>query len=158
MKFLKWFLFVLLYLGLVAYAATAQSVSPLVAEGGRGKAHGEFTVRNDGVQPLVVTIQYMSFKLTPEGKTIFYQLENTVGIQMNETSAKVGARQSHTFGYLIECHSDKPCLVAFLPRMVALQHTSAGMQVGVIIPHSVYLCADKAKDCRARVRKAAGIQ
>jgi hypothetical protein len=155
---LKWFLFGLLYLGLVVYAASAQSVSPLVAEGGKGKARGEFTVTNNGVQPLIVTVQPMSFKLRPGGTSLYYFLENTVGLKMNETSARIGAKQTHTFGYVIECHSEQPCLVAFLPRMVALQKTTTGFQVGVVIPHSVYLCPDKAKDCRARVRKAAGIQ
>lgn len=159
MKILKWIFVAILYLGLVTCAAVGQTVSPLVAEGGKGKAKGEFTVTNNSVQPLIVSITAMSFKLKADGSSLYYPLENTVGLKMGETSSRIGARQSRTFSYEIQCFSEQPCLVAFLPRMVALQHTAAGVQVGVVIPHSVYLCPgqEKAKGCRERVRKAAGL-
>jgi hypothetical protein len=137
----------------------SQTVGPLVAEGGKGRARGEFTVTNNGVIPMITTVRVMQFKLTPEGKSIFLPLDNTISVKLGESSAKVGARQEHSFSYEILCLRTEPCLVAFLPRMVTSVHTTEGIQVGLIIPHSVYLCADqeKAKGCRARVRKAAGI-
>jgi hypothetical protein len=157
MKILKWVVFVLLVLFFLAWAVSAQSVSPLVAEGGKGKAKGEFVVTNNSVQPLVVTIQALSFKLTNDGHTVYLPLDVKSVALLSETSARVGAKQTHSFGYRVECLSTEPCLICFLPRMVSVQHVTSGMQLGIIIPHSVYLCPDSAKHCRDRVRRAAGI-
>ena len=139
--------------------AFGQTVSPIIAEGGKGKAKGEFLVTNNGVVPMVVTVQMMTFHLTQDGKAIYLPLESDVAVRLTETSAKVGARQTHTFAYEVQCLSQQPCLIAFLPRMVLGLHTTEGIQLGLIIPHSVYLCPsqEKAKGCRARVRLAAGI-
>jgi len=157
MRKILWF--AVLYLLLFTAVASSQSVTPIIAEGGRGKAHGEFTVRNDGVVPMVVTVQVVTFRLTPEGKSIYLPLEPNSVVKLSETSAKVGARQTHAFGYFLECQGTNPCLIAFLPRMVTGLHTKEGMQVGIIVPHYAYICPsqEKAKGCRARVRLAAGI-
>lgn len=139
-----------------AIAASAQTVGPLIAEGGRGKAKGEFTVTNNGVTPLITTVEAVSFRLTAEGKSVYGPLDATkVTVKLAESSAKIGARQNHVFAYEVQCFQT-PCTVALLPRMVTGVRTAEGLQLGIIIPHSVYLC-DKAKGCRASVRKAAGI-
>jgi len=141
-----------------AVAASAQTVGPLLAEGGKGRARGEFVVTNNGVQPMVTTVQAMTFKLSPQGESIFLPLDtNNVVVKLLETSAKIGAKQNHVFAYEVQCMSQQPCLVAMLPRMVTGLHTSEGLQIGIIVPHSIYLCADRAKDCRKRVRLAAGV-
>jgi hypothetical protein len=143
-------------IGLIfAGLAFGQTVSPIIAEGGKGKARGEFVVTNNGVVPMVTTVEASLFRLTPEGKSVYVPLDGTVQVKLAETSAKVGPRQTHAFSYEVQCFQT-PCLVAFLPRMVTGLHTSEGIQVGIIIPHSVYLC-DKAKGCRAQARKLAGI-
>src|SRR5260370_2501320 len=155
----KIFWFAVLDLLLFAVTASAQTVSPIIAEGGKGKAKGEFTVTNNGVQAMVVTVQAMTFRLTPEAKAIYLPLDAGVAVKLTETSAKVGARQNHVFAYEVQCFSEQPCLIAFLPRMVTGLHTTEGIQLGLIIPHSVYLCPslEKAKGGRHRVRLAAGI-
>lgn len=156
MKTIRWILFTTLYLTLIAIAATAQTVGPLVAEGGRGKAKGEFTVTNNGVTPLITTVEAVSFRLTAEGRSVYGPLDATkVTVKLLEASAKIGARQNHVFAYEVQC-LQTPCTVALLPRMVTGPRTAEGLQLGIIIPHSVYLC-DKAKGCRASVRKLAGI-
>lgn len=138
-------------------ASSAQQVGPLVAEGGKGRARGEFTVTNLNVQPLVTTVEAVSFTLTPEGKSVFLPLDPQAIVKLTEASAKIGAKQTHTFAYEVECRSSQPCLIALLPRMVTGVRTAEGLQLGIIVPHSIYLCGDKAKGCRARVRVAAGI-
>jgi hypothetical protein len=149
-------LYVILLLLTFVMASHAQTVGPLVAEGGKGRAKGEFTVTNNGVQPMLTVVEAHSFKLTSKGGAIYLPLdERNVVVKLNETSAKIGPRQNHTFSYQVEC-LQTPCLVALLPRMITGLHTAEGMQVGIIIPHSIYLC-DKAKGCRASVRLAAGI-
>lgn len=137
--------------------ASAQQVGPLVAEGGKGRAKGEFTVSNLGVTPLITTVEAVTFRLTPEGKSVYIALEPTSVVKLTDTSAKIGPRQQHVFAYEVQCNSPQPCLIALLPRMVQAVHVTEGIQLGLIIPHSIYLCTDRAKDCRKRVRQAAGI-
>src|SRR6266404_3219181 len=121
------FLFVILELLGFAIAASAQQISPLIAEGGKGRARGEFTVTNNGVQPLITTVEAHLFKLTPEGASVYLPLDTTVNVKLMETSAKVGARQNHVFAYEVQCFSDSPCLVAFLPRMTTGARTTEGL-------------------------------
>ena len=140
-----------------AVAASAQSVSPLVAEGGKGKAKGAFTVTNNGVQPLLTTVEAVSFRFSAEGKPVWIPVDPAkVSVKVDQSSFKVGPRQTHTVSYDIECHVT-PCTVALLPRMVQGVHIEEGVQVGVIIPHAIYLC-DKAKGCRDSIRKSYGVK
>lgn len=145
-------------LSLIGIAAHAQTVGPFVFEGGKGRARGEFSIRNDNVTPLVATVEAVSFRLTPEGKSVFLPLDPKATVKLYETAAKIGARQQHTFAFEVDCQSDQPCLVALLPRMVQGVRVQDGLQLGLIIPVSIYLCPDKAKACRARARTAAGIK
>jgi len=151
------FLFVILELLGFAIAASAQQISPLIAEGGKGKARGEFTVTNNGVQPMITTVEAQSFMLTAEGKSVFLPLDQNVYVKIDQSSFKVGPRQTHIVSYEVQCLKEQPCLVALLPRMVTGIHTAEGIQIGIVIPHSVYLCTDRAKGCRAKARLAAGI-
>ena len=59
MKILKWILFAILYFGVLVYAASAQTASPIIGECGK-KGTRQFTVRNNGTVPLVVTVEAKS--------------------------------------------------------------------------------------------------
>lgn len=147
---------IIAFLLALAGGAHAQTVGPLVFQGGKGRARGEFSVRNDGVTPLIVTVEAVSFKLSPEGKSIFLPLDSHAVVKLTETAARVGARQVHAFAFEVDCQAEQ-CAVAILPRMVQAVHVSEGIQLGLIVPVSVYACSTGAKDCRKRQRIAAGI-
>ena len=148
---MKWFLgFALL---VSAISAGAQSVSPLVVECGR-KCAGSFTVSNSGVQPVTVTVEPFSFGLAPDGHSLFRALDKAADVTLHETSARVGPQADHTFDYSIQCAA-APCQVALVTAMV-VGHTTEGIAIRLVVPHIVYQC-DKAKGCRANVRKAAGL-
>jgi hypothetical protein len=154
MRRILWLL-ILELLGFVILAS-AQTVGPLVAEGGKGKAKGEFVVTNNGVVPMVTTVEAVQFRLTPDGKSVFSPIDSSKeSVKVLESSFKVGPRQTHTVAYEVQCFV-VPCTVAFLPRMVTGVRTTEGLQLGIIIPHSVYLC-EKAKGCRASIRRSSGI-
>src|SRR5260370_317449 len=90
----KIFWFAVLDLLLFAVTASAQTVSPIIAEGGKGKAKGEFTVTNNGVVSMVVTVQAMTFRLTPEAKAIYLPLDAGVAVKLTETIGLQGGASS----------------------------------------------------------------
>ena len=153
MRFLEKLLIVFL---VAAPALYSQSLSPLVAEGGRGKFHGQFTVSNPEVVDMVTTVQAESFDWSKDG-AVARPLDSNVVVNLSESSAKIGPKQSHTFYFDATCNAPR-CSLAFLTSS-SFGHTKSGMAIRVILPFSVYLCpAEGAKGCRARIRQAAGLQ
>ena len=137
-----------------AALAHGQTISPLIAECGH-KCSGEFSIKNNGLAPLTVTLQPYSFSLDAKtGRSIYRPVDSTVDLRLDEMSARVGPQSDHTFGYRIRCNQS-PCLVAILATMT-VGHTQQGIAVRVQLPESIYSC-DKAKNCRANTRKAAGL-
>ncbi len=139
---------------LCAAAAFGQSVSPVIAECGK-KCNGEFTITNNGVTPLVVSVEARSFSIDPSGHAIYRAVDSTVDLQLAEGSARISPKAAHTFGYKLKC-SAAPCSVTLLSTM-SVGRTPQGILVRVQVPHVIYLC-DKAHGCRDSVRKAAGVQ
>jgi hypothetical protein len=115
-----------LQLSFFGLAVSAQTVSPIIVECGM-KCRGEFSITNNGLTALAVTVEARSFSL------------DTLG---------------HAFGYQLKC-SVPPCSVALLSSMV-VGHTAEGLLVRVQLAHTVYIC-EKQKDCRKKVRAAAGV-
>lgn len=144
-----------LILLLAASALYAQTISPVVVECGK-KCTGEFSVTNNGVNPFTVTVQPFLFSLNPkDGHSIFRQLDDTVDVQLDEMSARVGPKVTYTFGYRMKC-AQYPCMVTMLASMV-VGHTTDGVAVRVSLPHVIYQC-QSSKDCRKNARLAAGLK
>jgi hypothetical protein len=109
MKTLKWIVFVILYLSLLAYAASAQTVSPPIAEHHGKMAKGEFVIRNDGLTPLDVKIEPLSFDVDAQGNPHFRPLDvATIHLKMDSFTGRIGAKQQKTFFYSVECFQ-RPC-------------------------------------------------
>jgi hypothetical protein len=136
--------------------ASAQSLSPLSGEGGKGHLKGSFTISNPEVIPMVTTVETRSASWAKDGSISYRPVDQDVTVHIAETSARIGPRQSHTFYYDIECRNPDACLIAFLPGSTFGKATS-GMQVKVILPHTVYVCQQGAKGCRQHIRQAAGL-
>jgi hypothetical protein len=157
MKTLRWIIFAILYLAVLAYAASAQTISPVVVEGGGSKAQGSFTVTNNGLLPAAVTVEAHTLDLRTNTAL---PLAPTTHVELSQTSARLGAKQNFTFNYIIKCDA-MPCVVQFQAGMMTAMHAGPGVGQGlavrIVLPHVVYLCQEKGKGCRDRVRKAAGI-
>lgn len=128
-------------------AATGQTIAPLTAEFGK-KADGYFTVTNNTLSPVVVTVEARSFDADADGRQVFRPLDPGIHVKLDSTSARIGAKSPHIFSYRVECDS-RPCRVSFVTRMTA-GRTAEGMEVALHLPHTVYVC-DKEKDCRKTV-------
>jgi hypothetical protein len=133
--------------------AVGQTVSPVIVECGK-KCRGEFSITNNGLTPLAVSVEARSFSLDALGHATNRPLDPGVDLKLEEGSARISPKGTHTFGYQLKC-SVRPCSVALVSSMV-VGHTAEGILVRVQLAHTVYAC-EKQKDCRKQVRTAAGV-
>jgi|ERR1700722_2909491 hypothetical protein len=138
------------FLGLVV---SAQTVSPIIVECGK-KCRGEFSITNNGLTALAVTVEARSFSLDTLGHATNRPLDPSVELKLEEGSARISPKGTHIFGYQLKC-SAPPCSVTILSSMVA-GHTAEGILVRVQVAHTIYVC-EKQKNCRKTVRAAAGV-
>jgi hypothetical protein len=139
-----------LFLGL---GVPAQTVSPLIVECGK-KCDGEFSITNNGLTPLAVTVEARSFSLDTLGRATNRPLDAAVDLTLDEGSARISPKGTHTFAYKLKC-SLPPCPVALFSSIV-VGHTAEGILVRVQLAHTIYAC-EKQKNCRKSVRDAAGV-
>lgn len=125
---------------------------PVIAECGK-KCQGEFSITNNGFTPLAVTVEARSFSLDNLGHAINRSLDPTVDLKLEEGSARIPPKGTHTFGYQLKCMVET-CSVALLSSMV-VGRTPQGILVRVQLAHTIYVC-EKQKNCRKKVRAAAG--
>lgn len=134
---------------LLASGVVGQTVSPIISEYGHGKASGYFTVTNNSLRPMIVTVEPESFSIT-DGRLKYRTLDSDVHLTLNEMSAKLGPKSSHMFSYKAKC--DKaPCWFTLYTRMSA-GRTDKGIEVSLHLPHTVWVCPDKA-NCRETLLK-----
>ena len=132
---------------------SAQTVSPLIVECGK-KCRGEFSITNNGLTPLAVTVEARSFSLDAVGRATNRPLDPTVDLKLEEGSARIAPKGVHTFTYQLNCATPS-CSVVLLSSM-AVGHTAEGILVRVQLAHTIYAC-EKQKNCRKKVRAAAGV-
>jgi hypothetical protein len=146
---------ILAAISLIGVVSHAQQVSPVYAEGKAGKKSmkGQFTVQNLGVAPMPVTIEPRQLVIV-DGKGTFGALQDAT-VVLKDTSAVVAPRSARTFDYEVNC--PKECMVMMLSGMTT-GRTREGVTVKLWIPSSVYACVDTAKNCRARIKKEAGLE
>jgi hypothetical protein len=143
----------LLQFSFFGMAVSAQTVSPIIVECGK-KCRGEFSITNNGLTPLAVTVEARSFSMDTLGHATNRPLDSAVDLQLEEGSARVSPKGTHTFAYQLKC-SARPCSVVLLSSMV-VGRTSEGILVRVQLAHTVYMCENQ-KNCRKQVRAAAGV-
>src|SRR5580704_77617 len=82
-------------------AVSAQTVSPLIVECGK-KCRGEFSITNNGLTPLAVTVEARSFSLDTVGRATNRPLDPGVDLKLEEGSARVSPKGTHAFGYQLK--------------------------------------------------------
>src|ERR1700730_16807682 len=138
---------------LFGLTVSAQTVSPIIVECGK-KCRGEFSITNNGLTPLAVTVEARSFSLGTVADGTHDPLDAAVDLKLEEGSARIAPRGVHTFTYQLNCASPS-CPVVLLSSMV-VGHTAEGILVRVQLAHTIYAC-EKQKNCRKKVLAAAGV-
>jgi hypothetical protein len=123
--------------------ASAQTVSPLNSEHNRKKIRAEFSLTNDGFSPLSVNLEPMSLTFVA-GKPVVSDLSPETHVKLSEYSARIGAKQIHTFGINASC-TDNCAFIVFATMMTG--HTNDGVAIATHIGSTFYAC-DKQRGCR----------
>jgi hypothetical protein len=131
----------------------AQSITPLTSEFGK-KAAGSFTVTNNGLRPLNVTLEKRGFTVSPEGVPTLTPLPAGVRLELGVTSTSIGIGQSHTFFYKMTCDT-LPCHAQVLALMMSGEKTAEGFKLALGLPTVIYVC-EKKKNCRADTLRSYG--
>lgn len=141
---------------LLSIPALAQQVGPITQEfkARPGKAiHGSFQVHNVGTQPLVVTVEPMSFD-RHDGRIRLLPLLSTISLKLSTTSFRLAPQEDRPIFFSAACQT-LPCYFQLFATMTGGPHRDEGLQVALHIPSVVYVCdkQDKAqKNCREYVR------
>lgn len=135
----------------LATSCSAQSLTPVIQVAGHHKASISFDVANDMLTPAVVTLEPASMTPGPKGPT-YRALDPDAHVEVSELSAKLGAKQHHSFRAKISCASD--CVVAIWVTFMPPKQEN-GAQVAIHFPETLYLC-DKEKNCRQNTLRANG--
>lgn len=147
MRFIKWFAVLFLF----AHIASAQTITPLISEAKAGKStKGQFDVINNGIVPLFVTVEPMSFSPNKSGGSATLKLDPGIQVKLDSMSAKLGAKMRRTFYWEAKCVS-YPCFFAIFAGFSGL-HNAEGMAVKLQLPTTVWICPEGAKNCRQRIR------
>jgi hypothetical protein len=140
----------------VSTLAAAQQVGPLRQEFRTkvGKpVHGWFLVHNVGHEPMVVTVEPMSFS-AKDGIVDLAALARGIEIKLSDTGFRLGPEQERRVFFSATCQT-LPCYFQLFASMTSGPHRTEGLQVAVHIPSVVYVCdkEDKAQShCRDYVR------
>lgn len=129
-------------------AAQSVTISPLNSEHGR-KARGEFSLTNNDFAPVTITLDALSMEWT-NGEYKIIELRPDVHVKLSEYSARIPAKQVHSFGYQITCDT-MPCSVLISTTFITA-HTDAGVAVAARLGTVAYIC-DKEKGCRTTAQK-----
>ena|ERR1700733_10184703 len=125
-------------------AATAQTITPITQELGK-RVRGEFSLANNGFTPMAVSLEIKSLKVV-DGKMTLSDLDAGTHIKLSEWSARIPAKQIHSFGVDAKCDT-LPCAFVVFTSMAA-GHTNEGVAVTAHLGTTMYLC-QKQRGCRA---------
>lgn len=126
---------------LFASSLPAQMITPLTNECGK-KCSGSFTIKNNGLKALNVTIERHGFDVGRDGTATLTPLPAGVDIELGATSAVIGIGQSHIFFYRMACLA-LPCRAQLTALMSTGERTAEGLKLSLGLPHVIYACEKK---------------
>jgi hypothetical protein len=123
---------------LLAIAATAQTVKPVVAELGN-PAKGRIEYYNDSLTPLNVVLEAKSFTVSETGEITYRPLDTTIHLKLSTTSFKIMPQQSYYVFYEAQTEAPPGWFVIYAAFSGFPFRTQQGMNIRLELPHTVYL-------------------
>jgi hypothetical protein len=122
------------------YCACAQTVSPVIVEY-KVKASGRIALTNNTLVPMAVVIEPKSFGITPDGNGVYRPLDPDIHLKLSAMSFRIDPGQTYYVFY--SATADKlPAWFTIYSVFSSLHHTE-GIDVRVLLPHTVYLYPKK---------------
>ena len=114
----------------------AQTVRPVIVQYS-GVARGKFELVNNGLRPMSVVLEPMSFSITEDGDGVYGPLASSIHLKLSETSFRIPPQQSRFVFY--EAHSDNLPAWFVIRNVFSGSGRRYGIKVQVDIPHTVYI-------------------
>ena len=122
--------------------AQGQTIQPVLSEY-RGQASGRFELTNDSFYPLNVVLEAKSFAVSEDGEITYGPLDSDIHVKFSATSFRIPPKQSLSVAYQATA-SKLPAWFVVYAGMTGLPvRTSSGMNIQVLLPHTVYLLPKK---------------
>ena len=128
---------------LLAVPLAAQTVIPLIDEnvvgGPHKKATGRIEYVNNSLQTLAVTLDTQSFTVSDKGVLTYRPLDPNIHLKLSSTSFRIPPKQKYLVFY--EASADEvPAWFAVYATFAGFkERTAEGMQIHVLLPHTIYL-------------------
>lgn len=127
---------------LVARAAVAQTIRPLLSEY-RNRASGQFQLVNDTFLPVNVVLEAKSFTVSETGEISYRPLDPQIHLKLSQNSFRILPRQSLLVAYNATADSLPAYFVIYAAMSGMPVRTSSGLRVQVLLPHTVYILPKK---------------
>jgi hypothetical protein len=114
----------------------AQTIAPVVVEY-QGKARGKFQLANGTLYPMNVVLEPVSFSVDSAGQPRYRPLDPAIHLRLSATSFRVSPKEMYTVYY--EASADRLPTWFTVYATVTGARPSAGLQVALQLPHTVYL-------------------
>jgi hypothetical protein len=119
-------------------AARAQTIRPVISEYTAKVAKGSFELVNPGVVFLNVILEPKSFTVSETGKMSYRPLDK--GIQLKLSAMSFQIRPEQTYIVFYEARADSlPAWFVIYANIGGYRKTSAGMNIRLDLPHTVYI-------------------
>ena len=121
----------------------AQTVRPLIDEnvvkspGSRAKGKIEYV--NDSLQELAVTLDLQSFTVSDTGEMQYRPLDLGIHVKLSATSFRIQPKQTYLVFYEAEADAVPSWFVVYATFAGYKERTSEGLQIHLLLPHTVYL-------------------
>ena len=120
----------------IGSAALAQTVQPVIVEY-QGKASGKFELSNHTLTPMAVVLEPKSFSITPDGNGVYRALDPNIHLELSAMSFRLDPGQTYYVFY--KARADKLPAWFTVYAVFSSLHHSTGIDVRVLLPHTVYL-------------------
>src|SRR5215467_6796209 len=133
----------LFLLGLATVPLTAQTVRPVVDEnivkGPGKKASGRIEYVNDSLQTLNVVLDSRSFTVSDTGDLSYQPLDSRIHVKFSASSFKIPPKQNYYVFYEAWADALPSWFVVYATFSGFAERTKEGLQLNVLLPHTIYL-------------------
>ena len=122
--------------------AIGQTIQPVLSEY-RGQASGRFTLINNSFLPVNVVIEPKSFTVSEDGEITYRPLDSDIHIKFSVTSFRIPPKQSFSVAYQARASTLPAWFVVYAGMTGSPVRTSSGMNIQILLPHTVYILPKK---------------
>ena len=131
-----------LFLLLACPVLQAQTIQPLLSEY-RNEANGSLQLINDAFLPSNVVLEAKSFTVTEDGDIVYRPLDPEIDVKFSAKSFRIQPKQTVTVNYKAKAKSLPAYFVIYAGFSGSGLRTESGLNVNILLPHTVYILPKK---------------